>query len=185
MKLIVGLGNPGRAYAKHRHNIGFVVVDKISGCAGIAVTRKAFGAKIGQGTTCDMPVLLAKPQTFMNLSGTVVSPLLGYYRCSLEDLIVIHDDIDLAVGRLKVGFGSGHGGHNGIRSIMEELGSPDFYRIRIGVGRPPDGVDPADYVLHPFPKEELEQIEEVTAQAATAVEELITKGLQFVQQKYH
>jgi len=185
MKLIVGLGNPGRAYAKHRHNIGFFVIDEISGRANIAVTKKAFGAKIGQGKLSSVPVLFAKPQTFMNLSGTAVSPLLGYYRCYLKDLIVIHDDIDLAVGRIKIGFGSGHGGHNGIRSIIEELGSPDFYRIRIGVGRPPEGVDSADYVLHPFPKEERKQVEDVIRRAATAVEYLIEKGLQFAQQKYH
>jgi PTH1 family peptidyl-tRNA hydrolase len=185
MKLIVGLGNPGRAYSKHRHNIGFAIVDELAGRHHIAISKKAFEAKIGEGKVVNVKAILAKPQIFMNLSGRAVAPLMGYFRCSLEDVIVIHDDIDLAVGRLKFGLGSGHGGHNGIRSIIEELGSPDFYRVRVGVGRPPVDVDPADYVLHPFRKEERRQIQEVIVQTATAVEELITEGLQFVQQKYH
>lgn len=185
MKLIVGLGNPGRRYAKHRHNIGFWVIDQIAKQYDISVKTRAFGAKIGKGVFNNEPVILAKPQKFMNLSGIVVAPLLGYYKCSLKDLIVIHDDIDLGVGRMKLALGSGHGGHNGVRSIIEELGSPDFYRVRIGVGRPPEDVDSADYVLHPFSKGESEDAQKVTAQAAEAVEILIKKGLTEAQQKYH
>jgi len=185
MKLIVGLGNPGRAYSKHRHNIGFAIIDELAERNNITVAKKAFEAKIGEGKVANVKVILAKPQTFMNLSGRAVAPLMGYFRCSLEDVIIVHDDIDLAVGRLKFGIGSGHGGHNGIRSIIEELDSPDFYRVRVGVGRPLVDIDPADYVLHPFHKDEKKQIEEAMVLAATAVEELITKGLQFVQQKYH
>jgi PTH1 family peptidyl-tRNA hydrolase len=185
VKLIVGLGNPGRAYAKHRHNIGFLIVENIGECHDITISKKAFGAKIGRGSIDDTPVLLAKPQTFMNLSGTAVSPLMGYYRCSLEDVIVIHDDIDLPLGRIKIAVGSGHGGHNGVRSIIEELGSPEFYRVRVGVGRPPEGTDSADYVLQPFSKDEKDQVPDVVEEASAAVENLIEKGLQFVQQKYH
>lgn len=185
MKLIVGLGNPGRTYAKHRHNVGFWVVDEAARRCGINVGKKAFGAKIGSGKIEKVPVVLAKPQKFMNLSGAVVSPLLGYYRCSLKELIVVHDDIDLAVGRLKFAIGSGHGGHNGVRSIIDELGSPDFYRVRVGVGRPPEGMDPADYVLHRFVKEETDLIEKAVADAAEAIGIFITEGLAAVQQKYH
>jgi PTH1 family peptidyl-tRNA hydrolase len=185
MKLIVGLGNPGRSYAKHRHNVGFWVVDEVAGRYNINVGKKAFGAKIGIGEIEKEPVVLAKPQKFMNLSGMVVSPLLGYYRCSLKELIVVHDDIDLAVGRLKFAIGSGHGGHNGVKSIVEELGSTDFYRVRVGVGRPPEGIDPADYVLHRFAKEETLLIEKAVADAAQAIGILIAEGLAAVQQKYH
>jgi PTH1 family peptidyl-tRNA hydrolase len=185
MKLICGLGNPGRAYAKHRHNIGFKVVDELAKRHDVAVEKKAFGAKIGSGSLSKGPVIFAKPQTFMNLSGTAVSPLFGYYRCSLEDLIVVHDDIDLEVGRIKIAKGSGHGGHNGVKSIIDELGRNDFYRVRVGVGRPPEGMDPADYVLNPFTKEDAAKLEEMVAQAADAVEILIEKGLQLAQQKFH
>lgn len=185
MRLICGLGNPGRAYAKHRHNVGFLVVDELAKRHDVAMAKKAFGAKIGTGSMSMGPVILAKPQTFMNLSGSAVSPLFGYYRCSLEDLIVVHDDIDLDVGRIKIAKGSGHGGHNGVRSIIEELGQNDFYRVRVGVGRPPEGVDPADYVLHPFSKEENETVAQMIGRAANAVEELIKNGLQVAQQKYH
>ncbi len=185
MKLICGLGNPGRSYARHRHNIGFKVIDELAVRSNIPVTKRAFGAKIGSGSVAGEAAVLAKPQTFMNLSGTVVSPLKGYYKCSLEDLIVVHDDIDLDVGRLKITKGSGHGGHNGVRSIIEEIGSPDFYRIRVGVGRPPEGIDPADYVLHPFSKDESVELGSLVAKAADAVEDLIIKGMAFAQQKYH
>ncbi len=185
MKLICGLGNPGRAYAKHRHNIGFLIVDELAGRLGIEISKKAFGAKMGIGKFDGEPVILAKPQTFMNLSGNAVSPLAGFYKCSFKDLIVIHDDIDLDAGRLKLSLGSGHGGHNGVKSIIDELGGNGFYRIRVGVGRPPAGMDPADYVLHPFSKEEKEKVQEIVAEAANAVEELIKKGLESAQQKYH
>lgn len=185
MKLIVGLGNPGRRYAKHRHNIGFWVVDQIAALNDISVNTRTFGAKIGKGKFVNKSVILAKPQKFMNLSGIVVAPLLGYYKCSLEDLIVIHDDIDLEVSRMKLTKGSGHGGHNGVKSIIDELGSPDFYRVRVGVGRPPQGVDPADYVLHPFSKGELADIEKVIKETTEAIEILIKKGLTEAQQKYH
>jgi len=185
MKFICGLGNPGRAYAKHRHNIGFKIIDELARRHDIDVAKKAFKAKIGFGSIADVDVLLAKPQTFMNLSGAAVSPLIGFYKCSFKDLIVVHDDIDLDVGRLKLAAGSGHGGHNGVKSIIDELGSSDFYRVRIGVGRPPVNIDPADYVLHPFHKEEREMVEKIIGQAADAVEELIKVGLQAAQQKYH
>lgn len=185
MKLVCGLGNPGRAYAKHRHNIGFHIIDELAKRHDIPVAKKAFAAKVGIGKIADEQIVLAKPQTFMNLSGNAVSPLFGYYKCSFKDLIVIHDDIDLDVGRLKLASGSGHGGHNGVRSIIEELGGNGFYRVRVGVGRPPAGIDPADYVLHPFHKEEKKKILEIVVEAADAVEELIKKGLEFAQQKYH
>jgi PTH1 family peptidyl-tRNA hydrolase len=185
MKLVCGLGNPGRAYSRHRHNIGFKVIDELAKRYDVTIAKKAFGAKIGSGSMFNGPVIFAKPQTFMNLSGSAVSPLYGYYKCSLEDLIVVHDDIDLEVGRIKIAKGSGHGGHNGVRSIIEDLGASDFYRVRVGVGRPPVGTDPADYVLSPFSKEEAQRLDDMVSQAADAVEILIEKGLQLAQQRFH
>ncbi len=185
MILIVGLGNPGRSYAKHRHNVGFWVVDEVACRYKIEMNTKAFGAVIGTGSIGGIPVVLAKPQKYMNLSGMVVSPIMGYFRCSLEELVVIHDDIDLEVGRLKFVKGAGHGGHNGVKSIIDEIGSNDFYRVRIGVGRPPEGIDAADYVLRKFSKKEEKPIKKAVADAAEAVSILIRNGLATVQQRYH
>lgn len=185
MKLIVGLGNPGRSYARHRHNIGFRVVEELASRHGIGVKKRKFDAVIGEGTIGQAKVICAKPQTYMNRSGYSVGPLFGYFRCEPQDLIVIHDDIDLELGRLKLALGSGHGGHNGVRSIIEELGFGDFFRIRIGVGRPPPEIDPADYVLQPFSKEEKEKSEGIVNLAADAVEDLLLFPFKEVQQKYH
>lgn len=185
MKLIVGLGNPGRTYVAHRHNVGFSVVDLLAGRFGIEVNKRSFGALVGKGAFEGEDVLLAKPQTFMNLSGDAVGPLFRYYKLSLEQLIVIHDDIDIDFGKLKLARGAGHGGHNGVRSIVETLGENAFYRVRIGVGRPPANMDAADYVLQVFGEDEIEDAAKLIEDAADATETLMTKGLEAAQQKYH
>lgn len=185
MKLIVGLGNPGRTYARHRHNIGFMVADLLSKRHGIALKKKLFDATVGKGEIAGVEAMLVKPQTFMNRAGYAVGPLLGYYKCALHDMIVVHDDIDLDLGRIKIVIGAGHGGHNGVRSIIEELGVSEFYRLRLGVGRPPTVMDPAAYVLEPFAKEERSTVEAFIARAADAVEDWLTMKLVDVQQKYH
>ncbi len=186
MKLIVGLGNPGRKYAKHRHNIGFMVVDALAHANGFALSKNMFQAKTGQGNIAQEKVMMVKPQTYMNRSGYAVVSLLGYYKCTSADLIVVHDDIDLDLGRIKFSVAAGHGGHNGVRSIVEEIDSNKFIRVRLGVGRPENNIiEPADYVLHKFETQEQDQAEEMISQACKAVEELIEKDLAFVQQKYH
>ena len=185
MKLIVGLGNPGRSYAKHRHNVGFMVVDYLAKAHDVVLSKNMFQAKVGQGKLGAENLMLVKPQTYMNRSGYAVVSLLGYYKCALADLIVVHDDIDLELGRIKFSLGAGHGGHNGIRSIVEEMDSPQFIRVRLGVGRPQGNMDPADYVLHKFENEEKEQVETMIKKASSAVEDLIKNSLEFVQQKYH
>ena len=151
-KLIVGLGNPGPKYSWTRHNAGFMVLDELARRAGIAVSRKTFSGFFGEGTYRGERLLLLKPQTFMNLSGRSVNPALHFHRLSLQDLIVIHDDLDIPFGRVKLKDGGGHAGHNGLRSLMQELGGGQFARIRVGVGRPLHG-DAADYVLSPFTRD--------------------------------
>lgn len=173
MRLIVGLGNPGRSYARHRHNFGFCVVDELARRHDIRMKKRAFDAITGKGAIDGIEVMLVKPQTYMNRSGYSVGPLFGYFKCAPQDLIVVHDDIDLELGRLKLAMGAGHGGHNGVRSIVEELGFKDFYRVRMGIGRPPASMDPADYVLQPFAKDEREQSAETIGRAADVIEDLM------------
>lgn len=185
MKLIVGLGNPGRSYSSHRHNVGFCVVDILAKRLGIDVEKRSFGALIGKGKMDGEDVILAKPQTFMNLSGDAAGPLLRYYKLDTDDLIVVHDDVDIDFGNLKIAKGAGHGGHNGVRSIAEALGDKGFYRIRMGVGRPQGCIDTADYVLQSFTGEERVTADSMITEAADAVEALLKEGLEKAQTKYH
>jgi peptidyl-tRNA hydrolase, PTH1 family len=145
--MVVGLGNLGSRYEGTRHNAGFAVVDRLASRWGIAVARTADRALIGDGRRGDEPVLLAKPQTFMNDSGDAVARLCRRRGVGPADLILIHDDVDVSPGRVKLRLGGGDGGNHGIESIIEALGTPEFLRVKVGVGRPPEGVDTADHVL--------------------------------------
>ena len=145
--MVVGLGNPGMRYEGTRHNAGFAVVDRLAGRWGIAVDRAGERALIGDGRRGDETVLLAKPQTFMNDSGDAVARLCRSRGVGLADLILIHDDVDVSPGRVKLRLGGGDGGNHGVESIVEALGSPEFLRVKVGVGRPPAGVDTVDHVL--------------------------------------
>jgi peptidyl-tRNA hydrolase, PTH1 family len=185
VKLIAGLGNPGRTYAKQRHNVGFQVIDLLAQRHDISVEKRSFGALVGKGVIEGEAVLLVKPQTFMNLSGESVQPILGYYRLSMEELIVVHDDLDLDVGSIKIVTGAGAGGHNGVRSIIQRLSGKDFCRVRSGIGRPPKGWDPADYVLTKFSESEKDVAKTLVEQSADVVEMLIKEGINATQQKYH
>jgi peptidyl-tRNA hydrolase, PTH1 family len=175
-KLIVGLGNPGPQYSWTRHNAGFMVLDRLSHLSGIPVTKKAFSGLSGDGSWGGERLFLLKPQTFMNLSGRSVRDALRFYKLSLADLIVIHDDLDIPFGRLKFKEGGGHGGHNGLRSLAQELGSSDYLRIRVGIGRPPFG-DTVNYVLANFAKNEMDALLEVVDGAVDALELLLKEGL--------
>jgi peptidyl-tRNA hydrolase, PTH1 family len=152
--LIAGLGNPGPEYHETRHNAGFMVLDRLADLAEIPVTRKAFGGLCGEGCWQGERLLLLKPHTFMNLSGRSVAAALRYHKLSPAELIVIHDELDIPFGQVKLKEGGGHGGHNGLRSLMAELGSGDFLRVRVGIGRPVKG-DPLKYVLGAFGRDEL------------------------------
>ena len=175
-KLIVGLGNPGPQYSWTRHNAGFMVLDRLSRTAGIPVTRKAFSGLTGDGNWSGERVFLLKPQTFMNLSGRSVAEALRFYKLSLADLIVIHDDLDIPFGRVRLKDGGGHGGHNGLRSLAQELGSSDYLRVRIGIGRPVHG-DVVNYVLSNFVKDEMDGLMGVLDGALDALEMLLKEGL--------
>jgi PTH1 family peptidyl-tRNA hydrolase len=175
-KLIVGLGNPGPKYQWTRHNAGFMVLDRLSYRAGIPITRKTFSGLYGEGNHREERLLLLKPQTFMNLSGRSVNPALHFHRLSLQDLIVIHDDLDIPFGQVKLKEGGGHAGHNGLRSLLQELGSGQFIRIRVGIGRPLQG-DAADYVLSTFNRDEMGHLPRLLDGVVDLLELLLTEGI--------
>ncbi len=186
MKLIVGLGNPGRRYSRHRHNIGFHVIDYLAGQWNIDVCNKQFKSLIGKGLIENRPAILIKPETFMNLSGEAVASIAGYYKIECHDIIVIHDDLDISFGKIKIDTNRGHGGHNGIRSIYQMLSSKDIYRIRFGIGRPPNYMNPADYVLQAFDSNDDIQLKELINTASRAIKCLVSDmTLADVQQRFH
>ena len=175
-KLIVGLGNPGSKYTWTRHNAGFMVLDTLSRANGIPVARKSFSGLTGEGTLHGERLILLKPQTFMNLSGRSVLEAMQFYKLANSDLLVIHDDLDIPFGKVKLKEGGGHGGHNGLRSLQQHLGGGQFARLRVGVGRPIHG-DAADYVLSPFSKEELAELPRLLDELSRLVELVISEGL--------
>ena len=176
MKLIVGLGNPGSQYALTRHNIGFMIIDKLASKYGISLSDKK-KYLLGEGKIDNERVVLVKPQTFMNLSGEAVKPVFSSRNVDLEDLIIIHDDIDLEFARIKIKVDGGHGGHNGIRSIASHLGSRDFARVRVGIGRSMQGEDVSNYVLSPFSKDEKVKLDALIERATKAVEAVINEDV--------
>ena len=183
-KLIVGLGNPGSKYQWTRHNAGFMVLDRFSQATGIAVTRKNFSGLYGEGTYHGERLLLLKPQTFMNLSGRSVAAALNFHKIDIQDLIVIHDDLDIPFGRVKLKEGGGHAGHNGLRSLLQELGSGSFVRLRIGIGRPLHD-DAADYVLSSFSSDELVNLPRIIDCVADLLKLVIEEGLLKAMSIYH
>jgi PTH1 family peptidyl-tRNA hydrolase len=193
VKLIVGLGNPGRRYEKTRHNLGFICVNRLARDYRIKMNRSQGKARTGKGRIVGNEVLLARPQTYMNLSGESVKLLLNKTHTGINELVVIHDDLDLPVGKIRIRFGGGSGGHKGINSIFQETGSRDFFRVRIGIGRPlrfKNNVeiqedDVIDYVLSNFTKDEQKIIEKSIPLASEAVVSLITEGLTPTMNKYN
>lgn len=177
MKLIVGLGNPGAKQANNRHNVGFQCLDRLARAHNLEFTKRQCRALLALGEIGGCKVLLAKPLTYMNLSGEAVNPLAHRYEISLVDLLVIHDDLDLPLGVIRLRQRGGAGGHKGVLSIIEALGSQDFPRLRVGIGRPPAGQDPVDYVLSDFAPEEGTAIEGVYERVVAAVECWLTEGI--------
>ena len=177
MKIIVGLGNPTPKYEGTRHNIGFSVIDLLAGKYNIRVNTNRHKALCGSGIIGGEKVILAKPRTFMNLSGESVRPLMDYYKLELEDLLIIYDDISLEPGNLRVRAGGSAGGHNGMKSIIQHLGSDRFPRLRLGVGAKPVQMDLADYVLGHFLKEEQPMMQQAFQDGAAAVVSMITESV--------
>lgn len=168
MKLVVGLGNPGDAYARTRHNVGWQVADRLAGLLGASFSVKKFAAELAEARSGGERIWIMKPQTFMNHSGEAVGPALKFWKLGPEDLVVVHDDLELDPLRVQLKVGGGHGGHNGLKSVNAHLGTPDYARVRVGVGRPPAQVDPADYVLGRFPRADDERVSACVDWAAEA-----------------
>jgi len=175
LKIVVGLGNPGDRYRDTRHNVGFQVVDELARRWRSETWRRRYEAEVAEHRA-DGPVLLVKPQTFMNLSGVSVREAAKFYKAQPAEIIVIHDDLDLPPGRMRIRERGGAGGHRGIESIIAQLGTAEFVRIKFGIGRPPAGWEPADYVLGRFSQEEQPLIKEMIITAADAVEMLLKEG---------
>lgn len=186
MYIIVGLGNPGKDYKNTRHNIGFDVIDVIADRENISVMEKKHKALIGKGVIAGQKVILAKPQTFMNLSGESVRSLLDYYKVDeVEELIVISDDISLPPGKIRIRKKGSAGGHNGLKNIIAHLGHDSFHRIKMGVGEKPKGYDLADYVLGHFDNVDRKIMDDAAKSAADAVRQILTEGADAAMNHYN
>jgi PTH1 family peptidyl-tRNA hydrolase len=190
--LVIGLGNPGPRYAGTRHNVGAMVVDELAARAGAALRThkaRASAAQVrvgtGPGGVPGPPAVLAVPTSYMNESGGPVKALLSFFSVPAERLVVVHDELDLDPGVVRLKRGGGEGGHNGLRSVSSALGTRDYLRVRVGIGRPPGRMDPADYVLRDFSPGERKELPFVVGDAADAVEDLVTLGLLDAQQRVH
>lgn len=183
--MVVGLGNPGPEYEASRHNVGFRVVDTLAGRVDMALKRCRYRSLFAKGSLHGVQVLLVKPLTFMNDSGFTVSRWQQALRLEPSRIIVVHDDLDLPSSQLRIKVGGGHGGHRGVRSVLEAMGSPDFVRVKVGIGRPREGQDAVQHVLGPFGKREGDAIQVVVQQAADAVEVLLQEGLEAAMNRYN
>ena len=185
MKLIAGLGNPGKQYAASRHNIGFLVINRLAKANSIELKGRKFKSRLGKGEIEGHNVILAKPQTFMNLSGEAVSAIAQYYKIIPQDIIVVHDDLDIPFGSLKIKTKGGSGGHHGLDSIIASLQDDRFLRVRIGIGKPPCESDEVDFVLSPFNDSESEQLEKVIDNAHNCLGMLITHDPEIAMNRFH
>jgi len=185
MKCIVGLGNPGRKYHNTRHNVGFMVIDELLERQGWSLNKKKFNGHYIIDYIGNEQVILLKPQTYMNLSGDSIKPLMDFYKIDPEDLLVIYDDLDLPAGKIRLRQTGGHGGHNGMRSIISTTGTKDFNRIRVGIDRPIQGMTVIDYVLSRFSKNEQKVIEESIQQSADACESWLNRPFLEVMNEYN
>jgi peptidyl-tRNA hydrolase, PTH1 family len=183
--LIAGLGNPGPEYAGNRHNLGFLVADELAERFGGRFKRDRSRAHVATGRLAGVPVILAKPMTFMNVSGRPVAALRAFYKVDLDRIVVIHDELDIPFDTVRLKLGGGDNGHNGLRSVTAALGSRDYYRIRVGIGRPPGRMDPADFVLRNFSAAEREALPVLLSRAADATEILLDRGLAAAQNEFH
>ncbi|MRS26076.1 aminoacyl-tRNA hydrolase [Bacillus sp. RIT694] len=175
MKLIVGLGNPGREYELTRHNIGFMAIDELAKRWNISLNEQKFKGIFGAGFVNGEKVMLLKPLTYMNLSGESIRPLMDYYKIDVEDFVVLYDDLDIPVGKLRLRMKGSAGGHNGVKSTISHLGTQEFQRIRMGIDRPKNGMKVVDYVLGRFTSEEIPDVSHSIEKAADACEEWLNK----------
>lgn len=185
MFIIVGLGNPGNKYSFTKHNIGFITAEYFAEQHNINISKTKYKALYGEGTIGGEKVIIAKPQTYMNLSGESVIELLNWYKVPISNLIVIYDDIDIDIGKLRIRPKGSAGTHNGMRSIIYHTRSEDFPRIRIGIGKPPSYMDLADYVISRFTDEEVSPMREAVMKASKAIEQIIKSGVDSAMNKFN
>jgi PTH1 family peptidyl-tRNA hydrolase len=183
--LVVGLGNPGPGYAANRHNVGFLVADVLADRVGGRFKGHRSGCEVIEGRLAGRRVVLAKPRSFMNLVGGPVAGAVRFFKVDPTELVVLHDDLDLPFGTVRLKLGGGEGGHNGLRSISKSLSTRDYLRVRFGIGRPPGRMDPADFVLRDFGLMERRELPVLLDHAADAVEALLAHGLEPAQNQYH
>jgi len=183
--LVVGLGNPGPRYAGNRHNVGFLVVDELAARIGGKFKAHKAGADVLEGRLAGRRVALAKPRSFMNVSGGPVTGTARFYKVAPEDIVVVHDELDLDFGTVRLKQGGGENGHNGLRSISKSLSTRDYLRVRFGIGRPPGRMDPADFVLRDFSPAERKELAFSVDHCADATEALVGKGLEAAQNLFH
>ena len=183
--IITGLGNPGREYRETRHNIGFMLVDHLAQQLGVSFSRLESKTLVTKGEYQGRWLVLAKPQTYMNLSGSAVGSLVRFYKVPLQNLLVAYDDVDLPLGTIRLRAGGGSAGQKGMGSIIERLGTQDFPRLRLGIGRPPGRMEAAAYVLQPFRKDEVELLPELLERAVAAVLVFVTSGLETAMNQYN
>jgi PTH1 family peptidyl-tRNA hydrolase len=176
LKLVVGLGNPGEGYARTRHNVGYLVADRLALALGAPFTVRKFAAELAEGRAGAEKVWIMKPQTFMNASGEAVGAALRFWKLGIEDLVVVHDDVELEPFRVQLKVGGGDGGHNGIKSVNAHVGSREYARVRVGVGRPPPRVDTADYVLGQFKRADDAELEGSVDRACDAARLCVELG---------
>jgi PTH1 family peptidyl-tRNA hydrolase len=184
VKIIVGLGNPGIPYRTTRHNIGFQVVDRLAKINHIPIRTKRFKSLYGKGGIDSQEAVLVKPMTFMNRSGEAVKKAADFFHLGMDDLVVAHDDLDLPFGRLRFKQRGRDGGHQGVRSIIESMGGNDFLRLKVGIGRPPVGMDPVEYVLETFDRIEQSQLDGILSQAAEALKVVLSEGLEIAMNRF-
>lgn len=183
--LVIGLGNPGREYRDTRHNIGFLVIDTLCAALGASLNRVQSKALVGTGIIEGRKIIMAKPQTFMNLSGQAVGGLVRFYKVPVRQLIVAHDDLDLPFGTIRMRPGGGSAGQKGMGSIIQQLGTQEFARLRMGIGRPPGRMDPSAYVLQRFTSAEQEVLRAALDRAAEAVRAFVCRGLDTAMNQYN
>ncbi len=186
--LVVGLGNPGKEYAANRHNVGFLVADLLASRIGAKFGRsKRSHADVAEGRLGfgGPKLILVKPLTYMNLSGAPVSQVAQFFKVPLENVIAVHDELDVPFGQIRVKRGGGEGGHNGLRSMSKSLATKEYARVRFGIGRPPGRQDPADYVLSDFGGAERKELDFLVDRAADVVEAVVAEGVEWAQNKYH
>lgn len=183
--MMAGLGNPGEKYARTRHNIGFLVIDQLAAMLSLPIEKSRFDALYARGRLDGAGLVLAKPLSYMNRSGFPLQKLSSYFKIPLENIVIIHDDLDLEFGKIKIVKKRGHGGHNGIRSIVDAFGSKDFIRVRVGVGRPPGAADAAGHVLSRFSKGEARQLDEIIDLSARAAEMVVNQGVSSAMNVYN